>query len=143
MPVGQPRAARRVFVCGGDSPLRRRRVRRLGTRRDLRRPHIGASERPVARLGPKLIWVRVSDVERDGVDPATGNITKRYSDLPHSEIPGGGVDWIHGALWVVNWSDNSIWRIPTLVKCRGSTPTPTGRPDPRPCTPAHAGQSGS
>ena len=62
--------------------------------------------------GPKLLWVRATDVELDGINPRTGKVVMRYKDLPSAEVPGGGIDWDHKALWVANWSDNVVWRIP-------------------------------
>ena len=63
-------------------------------------------------FGPKLVWVRETDVQMVGIDPHTGKVVREYQNLPSSEVPGGGIDWVNGSLWVVNWSDNDVWRIP-------------------------------
>jgi streptogramin lyase len=59
-----------------------------------------------------LMWVRVAATTVVGLDPASGKVETRYDELPASEIPGGGMACAHGALWVVNWSDRSVWQIP-------------------------------
>jgi hypothetical protein len=58
------------------------------------------------------LWVRVSDTTVEGVDLSTAKVRDTYDELPTSEIPGGGLGCADGALWVVNWSDNSVWKIP-------------------------------
>ena len=63
-------------------------------------------------IGPKLVWVRETDVEMVGIDPHSGKVVREFQNLPSSEVPGGGIDWTDGSLWVVNWSDNDVWRIP-------------------------------
>lgn len=63
-------------------------------------------------FGPKLVWVRETDVEMVGIDPHSGKVIRKYQNLPSSEIPGGGIAWASESLWVVNWSDNNVWRIP-------------------------------
>lgn len=60
----------------------------------------------------RRVWVRVSDRELAGIDPATDKIVKTYQ-LPAAEIPGGGFLCRPDALWVTNWSDASVWKIPT------------------------------
>ena len=64
-------------------------------------------------FGRKLLWVRTTDVTLVGLDPRTGKRVKEYGDLPSSEVPGGGVVEAAHALWVVNWTEGDVWRIPT------------------------------
>jgi len=60
----------------------------------------------------KLLWVRVAATSVLGLDPVTGKVEKRYDELPASEIPGGGITCADGALWVVNWTDRTVWQVP-------------------------------
>jgi hypothetical protein len=60
----------------------------------------------------KRLWVRVAATSVVGLDPVTGKVEKRFDELPASEIPGGGMACAGGALWVVNWSDRTVWQIP-------------------------------
>lgn len=70
-----------------------------------------ASADHVSACGQR-VWVRVSDREIVGIDPGTNRIVKTY-ELPTGEIPGGGFLCQSGALWVTNWTDATVWKIPT------------------------------
>jgi sugar lactone lactonase YvrE len=60
----------------------------------------------------RRVWIRVNDQEIRGIDPDTNKTTKIYK-LPAAEIPGGGFLCRPDALWITNWSDASVWKIPT------------------------------
>jgi streptogramin lyase len=96
-----------LFAGSDDGHLFRLEPKSLSIQKTIKLPavdHLGA--------GAHRLWVRVSDTSLVGVDPSTGQVQGRYA-LPFAEIPGGGIVCAGGAVWAVNWTKDTVWRIPT------------------------------
>ncbi len=61
-------------------------------------------------VGTGELWVRTSATELTRVAIDTGEELQSYQ-LPPAPIPGGGITLGFGSVWVVNFEDESVWRI--------------------------------
>jgi virginiamycin B lyase len=60
-------------------------------------------------VGGGYVWARISDVLVAQIDPATDTVVGRYGPPPTSS---GGVDADDQALWVSDYEDQTVWRLP-------------------------------
>nr|MBA2300990.1 hypothetical protein [Chloroflexota bacterium] len=62
------------------------------------------------RTGLGAVWVRVDDRTLVAVDPLDLSIRATY-ELPQAQIPGGGIAISEDAVWAVNFTAGTVWRI--------------------------------
>lgn len=62
------------------------------------------------RTGVGAVWVRVDDRTLVAVDPADLSVLESYL-LPSAQIPGGGIAISDDAVWAMNFSAGTVWRI--------------------------------
>jgi virginiamycin B lyase len=60
-------------------------------------------------VGGGYVWARISDALIAQIDPATDTVVARYGPQPTSS---GGVDADDQAVWVSDYLDQTIWRLP-------------------------------
>ena len=79
------------------------------TNKVIRSKSVGLAAEQV-RTGLALVWVRVDDRTLVGVDPADLSIRHDYR-LPAAQIPGGGIAFSEDAVWAMNFTAGTVWRI--------------------------------
>ena len=62
------------------------------------------------RTGLGLVWVRIDDRTLVAVDPADLSVRKTYQ-LPAAQIPGGGIAISDDAVWAMNFTAGTVWRL--------------------------------
>jgi virginiamycin B lyase len=60
-------------------------------------------------VGGGYVWARISEVLVAQIDPATDTVVARYGPRPTSS---GGVDADDQAVWVSDYLDQTVWRLP-------------------------------
>jgi virginiamycin B lyase len=60
-------------------------------------------------VGGGYVWARISEVLVAQIDPATDTVVARYGPPPTSS---GGVDADDQAVWVSDYLDQTLWRLP-------------------------------
>lgn len=62
------------------------------------------------RTGLGAVWVRVDDRTLVAVDPGDLSVRASYT-LPAAQIPGGGIAITDDAVWAMNFTAGTVWRI--------------------------------
>jgi virginiamycin B lyase len=72
-------------------------------------PTGGRVEHGDIAVGGGYVWARISDALIAQIDPATDTVVARYGPPPTSS---GGVDADDQAVWVSDYLDQTLWRLP-------------------------------